>query len=131
MILKHLYLFLNTTEYPDSLVTEFGFRTRYVCNFIERRLKSEKFMADGFSAICVRGREVPDEGVRVVSENALRIDVYFDRSRYEHLVNDEFHEFFIDMLERSLHKCQYSHAIPDSAILSAIEEFRSCGYKNQ
>jgi hypothetical protein len=131
MILKHIYLYLNTTEYPDPLVTEFGFRTRYICNFIERRLKDAKFDAKGFSKICVQGRKIPNERCHIVSENALVPEVQFDIDRYENLQVDEYHEFFLEMLERGLKKCQQSHLIPLSLFLSAIAEFRSCGYRNQ
>ncbi|WP_207398979.1 hypothetical protein [Bremerella alba] len=131
MILKHIYLYLNPSEYPDPLVTEFGFRTRYICNFIERRLKEEKFNADGFSKICVQGRDEPGEECHIVSENALVPEVHFDRARYENLKDEEHHEFFLEMLERGLTKCQKSYVIPLSSLHSAVEEFRSCRYVNQ
>lgn len=131
MILKHIYLYLNTTDYPDPLVTEFGFQTRYICNFIERRLKEELVNVEGFSKICVQGRKVPDEQCHIVSECALVSEVQFDRVQYENLQGEEYHEFFLDMLERGLNKCQQSCWIPFSVLLSAIEDFRSCGYKNQ
>ena len=56
MFLRHVYLYLHLDEYPASLATPFGFRTRYVCNFLERRLREMKFRAEGFSKICVQGR---------------------------------------------------------------------------
>ena len=131
MILKHIYLYIHTTEFPDPLVTKFGFQTRYICNFIERRLKDELFNAEGFSKICVLGRKIAEKQCHVVSENALVSEVQFDRDRYESLQGEEYHEFFLDMLERGLIKCQESHSIPLSVLLSAVEEFRSCGYKNR
>jgi hypothetical protein len=130
MILKHIYLYLNTTEYPDSIVTKFGFQTRYICNFIERHLKREKFNAEDYSKICVQGQKLPDGKCHIVSENALVSEVQFDRDRYENLQGEEYHEFFLGMLERGLNKCQSLFSIPRSALHSAIEEFRSCGYKN-
>lgn len=131
MLLKHVYLYLNLDEYPDALVTPFGFRTRYVCNYLERRLRSLRFHAEGFSKICVQGRHAPEESCPIVPENAVVPAVRFDELRYKALGPDEHHEFFIDMLCQGLEKCARHHSVPLAQMLEAIDEFRRGGYKNE
>ena len=131
MILKHVYLYLNLLEYADDLSTPFGFKTRYVCNFLERRLRHVRFHTEGFSKICVQGRENPSDGCPIVSINAAVPEVHFDQPLYESLSDGDLHEFFIDMLVRGLRKCGDSHEIPLDVLLSGIEEFRSGGYRNE
>jgi hypothetical protein len=130
MILKYIYLYLNTDEYADQLGTEFGFRTRYICNYIERHMKAEKHQTDGFNRICVQGRDKPAGPSRIVSENALISEVKFDREQYQNLQEDGYHEFFLDMLERGLEKAHKSFSLPLHLIRMAIDQFRVGGYVN-
>lgn len=131
MLLKHIYLYLNLDEYPDELATPFGFRTRYICNFLEQRLKSEKFHADGFSKICVQGTSSPQETCPIVSDNAAVPSVRFDQALYEALGQDGHHELFIAMLREGLEKCSRHHNIPLSPFEDSLKEFRRGSYKNE
>lgn len=131
MRLKHVYLCLHLEEYPSDLATPFGFRTRYLCNFLERRLAELNFDAKGFSKICVQGRHHPQEASPIVSVNAVVPTVSFDQDRYESLGPDERHEFFIGMLVEGLEKCSRSHDIPLGDLEGAVGEFRRGGYRNE
>lgn len=131
MRLKHLYLYLYRDEYAAELATPFGFETRYLCNFLERRLHELKFDAHGFSKICVQGRHEAEESCPIVSENAALASVAFDQGRYESLAPNGHHEFFIGMLLEGLEKCARYHQIPLSEMKIAIEQFRRGGYSNE
>ncbi|MDP2314841.1 MAG: hypothetical protein Q8P41_18210 [Pseudomonadota bacterium] len=131
MILKHVYLYLNLDEYPDELTTAFGFRTRYLCNFLERRLNPLHYSAAGFSKICVQGTRTPTEACPVVPELAVAPTVPFDQPRYDTLRPGEHHEFFIAMMLEGLEKCARHHRIPLAELKEAVEEFRRGGYKNE
>jgi hypothetical protein len=131
MLLKHVYLYLKLDEYPAELATPFGFRTRYLCNFIEKRLRPLRFHAEGFSKICVVGTSAPEESCPLVSENAAVPSVAFDRARYERLGPNQHHEFFIELLCAGLAKCSRHHRIPLAETMTAIEDFRRGGYKNE
>ena len=131
MVLTHVYLYLNLDEYPKELATLFGFRTRYVCNFLERHLRPLKFRAEGFSKIAVQGRHQPLNDVPIVSENSALPTVAFDQARYESLSPGEEHEFFVAMLEEGLDRCAQQHQIPLAELKAAISEFRQGGYKNE
>lgn len=130
MLLKHVYLYLSDDDYPCELAMEFGFCTRYVCNFLERRLKLLKFQANGFNKICVQGTLEPKNSCPIVSERSALPTVFFDQHVFQNLGRDAYHEFFIDMLLDGLRKCSQFHEIPSSELMAAIEEFRSNGYEN-
>ena len=131
MVLKHIYLYLNLEEYADEISTTFGFRTRYVCNFLERVLRPLKFSADGFSKICVQGRHVADESCPIVPENAALPSVHFDQRLYETLGTGERHEFFLEMLVHGLEKCARFHSIPLRELREGVDAFRKQGYRNE
>jgi hypothetical protein len=131
MLLKHIYLYLNLDEFPDELATPFGFQTRYVCNFLERRLAELRFHADGFSKICVQGKRALDESCPILSEKAAVPGVVIDQAHYAELSPDGYHEFFLGMLTDGLHKCARHHAIPLGSLLETMEKFRRGDYRNQ
>lgn len=131
MLLKHVYLYLHLDEYPPALATPFGFRTRYVCNFLERRLRELKYQADGFSKICVQGRHQPLETCPIVSEHAALPTVLFDQAKYESLSSGDEHEFFLAMIAEGLGRCAQEHEIPLAELTAALDEFRRGGYRNE
>ena len=131
MQLRHVYLYLHLDEYPAVVATPFGFKTRYLCNFVQRRLRELNFDAHGFSKICVQGRHEPEESCPILSENAAIPSVSFDQPRYESLDRGAHHEFFVAMLLEGLQKCSRHHQIPLSELKAAIEEFRQRGYRNE
>jgi hypothetical protein len=131
VLLKHIYLYLNLDEYPDELATPFGFETRYVCNFLERRLRALKFHAEGFSKICVQGCRVPGESCPIVPDKAALPTVRFDQQGYLSLRQTQRHEFFLAMLSEGLDKCARHHHIPIEELRRAIEDFRAGDCRNE
>lgn len=131
MLLRSIYLYLYSDDYPQVLISEFGFRTRYLCNFVQRRIRGLKFESDGFNMIGVQGRLRPLDACSVVSEKCLLSTVAFDQPQFQSLQAEERHEFFIAMLTSGVQKCASQHSIPLLEITSAINEFRAAGYRNE
>lgn len=50
MLLKQLYLSLDTLDFADDKA--FGFRTRSMCNFVERQIAPLRFRTS-FKRLCV------------------------------------------------------------------------------
>ena len=130
MILRYVGLCLDTVEY-EPICGDFGFRCRYLGNFLGRAIKPLRFHADRFGAIVVRGMLEPAERCSLREVNVLRAPVRFDRERYESLGPNEHHEFFIGMLSEGLEKCVPDFKIPIKELREGIEEFRRGGYKNE
>lgn len=131
MLLADISLYLNVEEYEQNLGSEFQFRSRYVCNYLRRKVRTLKFHANGFRSICVQGREVEEEACPILGENAAVPTVHFDRERYQSLGPGEHHEFFIGMLIKGFKKCARHHDIPLDVLMDIIEEFRCGGYQNE
>ena len=131
MLLRHLSIYLRTDAYPRELGVPFGFRTRCLCNFVERRLRKLGFRADGFNHLAIEGTPTPLADCPIVSENSALATVGFDSHQYEKLAPEEWHEFFISMLLEGMKKCSRHHELPVSEIEAAIDEFRQGGYRNE
>lgn len=131
MILKHIFLYLKPDEFPRQYRSEFAFRTRYVCNYLQREvLRPLKFRTDGYSRLAIQAQHDPDPRCRVVPENALDIPIAFDQVEHDALRGDESHEFYISMLVEALDKASQQHDIPHTELMNGIAAFRRGGYRN-
>lgn len=131
MLLRHFYLGLSNDGYPGDVYGPFSFRTRYLTNFIEERLRKKRFHAEGFNNIVILGHPNPREECPIVSDRAVAPQVEFDQNKYESLVPDEYHEFFMSMLIPGIEKCARHHEIPKQHLLDSIAAFRAAEYRNE
>jgi len=131
MLLKDISLYLNVDEYERIYRSDFGFRSRYLCNFVRRRIVPFKFQSEGFGRIAVQGCREPKDVCPIQGEKVAVPTVRFDQQQYESLEPAECHEFFIGMLLQGLEKCARHHRIPLSEIKTAIDDFRAGGYRNE
>jgi len=131
MLLRDIALYLNVDEYERIYGSDFLFRSRYLCNFVRRRIVPLKFKTEGFRSVAIQGCHEPTEGCSIEGENVAVATVAFDRQHYDSLAPAECHEFFIAMLVEGLEKCARHRRIPLSEMKSAIDEFRSGGYRNE
>ena len=130
MLLRDVSLYLNMDEYEQTYSSDFQFRSRYLCNFVRRRISALKFQTEGFGSIAVQGCREPEDSCPIEGEKVAVATVAFDQLRYESLGPDECHEFFIGMLVEGLEKCARYHRIPLPEFKSAIDDFRAGGYRN-
>ncbi len=106
MILRNIYLYLNPDEHWGdpisdlgfSLGTTFGFKTRYICNYLERHLKKLRFRTAGFNKICIQGSKLETATWAVQGAHAVVPRVSFNASVYEALDDDNRHELYIAMI---------------------------------
>lgn len=132
MILKHIYVFLRIDEFPSELITPFGFRTRYVCNYIQRALAPLRFRSEGFNMIGIYGCPGVLTAPRIVPESALACPVSFDAAEYSKVATSEgLHELIIGMIVEGIDRIGDQFEIPSAEIHQAIESFRAGGYRNE
>jgi len=131
MILGDISLYLRVDEYDRMYRSDFQFRSRFVCNFVRRRVKPLRFETDGFHAVAIQGSEEPGDECPIVHEKVVVSEVRFDRDHYENLKTGDRPEFFVSMLMEGIRKCSRSHRLPLAEIESAVADFRAAGYKNQ
>lgn len=132
MLLKDITLFLNVDEYDRQYRSDFGFRSRYVCNFLTRRVRELKVRVKGFNRICIQGCTKAQEFCSILSNNILMVSVVFDQEQYEKLEPRQQHEFFINMLLDGLEIC-ITEDNKDllQSVKTALEDFRREDYKNE
>lgn len=130
MLLRDVSLYLNVEEYERTYRSDFEFRSRYLCNFVRRRIAPLKFQAEGFGSIAIQGCHEPKDACPIEGERVAVATVAFDQRTYESLEPAECHELFIGMLVDGLEKCARYHRIPLPTMRSAIDDFREGGYRN-
>lgn len=128
MILRSIYLFLAVDDYPKDRQVTFGFRTRYVCNFLQRRLRTLKLHAP-FNAICVQGTRHPSDDC-VIDNDCIVPTVAFDEREYLQAPREALHEFYLQMLADGFRKCEGVQPIPGQELRGWMQEFRGLGCRN-
>ena len=130
MHLNDISLYLDVDEYSDS-TSEFQFRSRYLCNYVRRRIAPLRIQTEGFGSIAVRGCREPRNGCSIEGDKVAIATVKFDKQRYDSLPPADCHEFFIAMLLEGLGKCARQFSIPMAELQSSIDDFRAGGYRNE
>jgi hypothetical protein len=130
-MLRFVSSMLKPEEYPRLYGSDFGFRERYIGNYLGRPLKAAKFKTEGYNKLIVEGQRVPVEMCGIEPETALVAPVHFDQSRYDNLGPDEHHEFFLGMYIEGIEKANRDFPIPYDVLMEGIEDFRKGGYKNE
>lgn len=131
MLLDDIILGLDADEYGRQASSDFAFRSRYVGNFIRRKIKPLKFRTAGFRAIAVNGCRASVEACEIRPVNVLVADVAFEKEKYESMAPGELHEFFIGMLLEGVVKCSAQHQVPRTEIERAVDAFREEDYRNE
>lgn len=132
MILKGIYLYLNTNDFNRETLSDFSFKTRFICNYIERELKKIKFKSKEFNKICISLSKEPTELARIVSDKALYVELFFDEEEYVRSKQENrLCEYFSKKIIDGASKCLTNFEIPIDVIIKSIEEFRSIGCINE
>ena len=129
MLLRHVYLYLATDEFPQGMGSEFLFRCCYLNNYLTSRMRELRLVRE-YRGIFFQGSGVV--GVpRIGFERGLLVPVAFSPTRYAALHPGEEHEFFIAMITEGMERCAPEHSIPIDAMQAALEDFRRGGYRNE
>ena len=133
MNLWYIHIEPNRELYGNEYGYEFLFRTRFISNFLSKKIRKYRFRTDGtFTQISIKleeGRKRP-EGV-VVPFNSLRVAIDFDRASYEAAKDADDFEYYLSLYEAGFRAAAGFKEIPLSVLLNLLGEFRQLGYKNE
>lgn len=130
MKLRHIDLYLNPDEFSREYRSEFSFRTRFISNLIERKVRSIKYDTEYFNSICIQGRSNPEDVSPLKHEKSLVPEVYFDYNLFDSCSDEQLPEIVLEMMIKGFDTCSRFHLIPLKEIKEFIEEFRRENYKN-
>jgi hypothetical protein len=130
MILRRIYLFLSMDDYPSEIAIPFGFETRYICNYIERKIKPLKFETKNFSRVCIQGAPSKETKHVIPKNGAAGQIIFFDQPKYLSSPPQERHEFRLSMLLCGLREFSTYYEIPINEIEEAADDFRENNYTN-
>ncbi len=137
MILRFIGLMLDGVDYNflgkdgHDYGSRFGFRARYIGNYLGRPLRGANFNTDGYNKLVIEGKRAPADKCGIEPEKALVAQIHFDQPRYDSLGPDEHHEFFLGMYIEGIEKANRDFPIPYDVLMQGIEDFRKGGYKNE
>jgi hypothetical protein len=129
--IKNIYLYPDLVEFQSDALRPFRDQTRYICNFIQRYLKSHDLEANGFNKICIVCKSVPRGACYVNSSNALIIEIPFCIDDYCSIAKEDLPEYFISLLNIGFDKGSKEFSLPIGDICTAVNLFRNTAYENK
>lgn len=132
MILKSIFLYPDLVEFSTREKDLLAVRdqTRHICNYLDRRLPTLKFQADGFNRICIIGQTHPHE-THINSSSVLAVYIPFDMDACRSVPQSELSDYYAGLLKIGLEKCYTTHKIPRDELLFWLEEMKRDNYRNE
>ena len=131
MILRDIYLYFNELHFPLGTNLPRDTESRWLCNYLERKIQSPRFATENFRRFIVCGMEGPLPDCHLVDTGVLTVFVPFFLKEYRSLSKSEIPEYYIGLLEAGFAKCNKQYPLPMDRLREGIEEFRAGGYVNQ
>lgn len=129
--LRKLAVNIDRMQWPNDYGYQFYLRSRALCNFIERRLKSEAVSFTESTKLVVTGRNISNPEFRINSSSVACLDVPFNSTDYDKLKSDEDHNAFMcSFLRTNLALLPCSPCSDLERLRSLVDEFAQGGYDN-
>ena len=129
--LSQVELFLDGT-YEKSEQKSFLFKSRCVCNFLERALSRERFEAElsRVNIHCSRSIQEPNASRNAITP-LLEVKIAYDMPPVDSLVEAELQSHYADILLKGLSAARSYMAIPLDFCKEVLRDFESGGYQNR
>ena len=123
------YLYI---ENQNEIRYEFQKRANFINDYFSKEVRRLKFKTDGtFNMISIELSESTLKPSSIVPNNTLKVELSFDRSRYEKIKGTGDCRYFLEVLEQGLMKASKSKSIPFDVLISIIKKFEREGCKNE
>ncbi|CAL2092916.1 hypothetical protein [Tenacibaculum sp. 190524A05c] len=128
MNLNYISLSLDYNTYivtDNELRYDFQKHVDFINDYFSKRIRKYKFKTDGtFNMIDVALSEYDLQSSAIVPSKVLRVNLAFDKLRYEKAKTSEDCSYYLDLLEQGFKKAWKFKPIPLENLLNLIDEFK-------
>jgi len=132
MNLRYIALFFgDVSEYEVAFKSEFLYHVCFLNNFLSKEIRKLKYRTDGtFKMIAVNPTPDSPGPSRIMPEDALVVEIDFDRERYESIKGTDDCNYYLELFDTGFRKAAESKDIPIHELLDLLKQFRADGCKN-
>jgi hypothetical protein len=135
MNLRYIHLGLDYDDYIDrnnDLRFEFQQHTNFIDDYFSKAIRKFKFKTDGtFNMISICPTEYKVEGSTLVPIDVLKVELSFDKLRYEKIKGTEDCSYYLELLAQGFKKAAELKPIPLTTLLDLIEYFKQGDCRNE
>jgi hypothetical protein len=135
MNLYYIAVGLDYYEYIENqneLRYEFQQRTDFISDYFSKAIRKLKFKTDGtFKMISIEANESKIKPCSIVPVDVLKVELLFDRKRYEKIRGTKDCSYYLEILEQGFKSASTFKPIPLETLLNLIEEFKANDCKNE
>jgi len=130
--LRKFALNLDRRDWPNDHGYLFYLRSRPLCNFIERHLKTTEVRIVDSTKLAIRGRKASEVEYFVNSSNVACLGVPFENRRYARLRADgSIHAFIVEFAREKLRSLPDAPSNEVRELDDIISQFEGLGYVNE
>ncbi|QRY58010.1 hypothetical protein [Sphingobacterium siyangense] len=137
MNLRNITIGLDYDTYIDLdniLRYQFQLRTRFICNFLSRRIREFKVNTSRqYSMISIAllpmGNEI--KSTKIKYGDVLAVYLPFDDKKYEESISNEDYTYYLDLLHQGFVKASEFTTVPLEILLKLLHDFKEGEYKNE
>ena len=131
MKLRHLYLGLEGSDLQEYK-SDFLFKTHFLTNWIQKRIRKEKIETPDFNLLFVVGSTQPSERSHFAHENSWNCPIEFNLEEYLNCNSDsDFIKLFYRMLNKGIDKTEKDTSLDLSQVKLALNEFSEINFQNK
>lgn len=133
MNLRYINLWLSPDSgYDDDYRYEFKLHTRFINHFLSIQIRKNKYTTDGsFNMISITPKPNKIEESRIVPLEVLRVEVPFNKNRYDQIKSTEDCSYYLELFEEGFKNASKFKQIPLEELLNLVKEFKGNGCKNE
>ncbi|CAM1343844.1 hypothetical protein [Tenacibaculum amylolyticum] len=135
MNLYYLHLGLDYYDYIESnndLRYEFQKHTNFIDDYFSKEIRKLKLKTDGtFKMIAISPTEFEIKKSSVVPDKALKVNLSFNKKRYEQIKATEDCSYYLELLEEGFKKANDYKKIHLQELLNVIQKFKDNDCKNE
>ncbi|HFG0566529.1 TPA: hypothetical protein ACGFUW_002311 [Flavobacterium psychrophilum] len=135
----NLYYISIGLDYDDYIVElndlryEVQKHFRFISNYFSKAIRKHKYKTDGtYNMIAVEATEFEIKPTKLVGfGDVIRVNLPFDRNRYEKTKGTEDCSYYLELLEQGFKKASEFKEVPLETLLNIVMEFKQGGCKNE
>lgn len=136
MTLYYINLGLDYDDYiveQKKFLNQFNLNTRFISNYFSKAIRKHKYKTDGtYNMISVSPTEFEIKPTKLVGfGDVIRVNLTFDRNRYEKTKSTEDCSYYLELLEQGFKKASEFKIVPLEILLNIVMEFKQGGCKNE
>ena len=119
-------------KFDRNYTSDFCFHSRYICNYLTRKLRQSKYQTDGtYNMICIELSDGTPRPPYIFVTETLIVQVPFTPERYESIRGSDNCDYYLELIETGFRLVSTFKHIPLEVLMTPLLQFKEEGCQNR